>query len=62
VIARSDREGDVSIPVAIRASQLTVLDLDLGEVETLRQPVSQTFLNPVKSVASAADSAQRQVA
>ena len=62
VIARSDREGDVSIPVAIKASQLTVLDLDVGEEETLRQPISQTFLNPVKSVASAADPAQRQVA
>lgn len=62
VIARSDREGDVSIPVAIKASQLTVLDLDLGEEETLRERLSQTFFNLVESVASAADSAQRQVA
>lgn len=62
VIARSDRNGDVSIPVAIKASQLTVLDLDLGEQETLRQRLSQTFLNLVKSFANAADPAQRQVA
>jgi hypothetical protein len=62
VIARSDRDGDVSIPVAIKASQLTVLDLDLGEEETLSQRLSQTFLNLVKSVANAADPAQRQVA
>ncbi len=31
VIARSDRQGDVGIRVAIKAGQLTVLDLDLGE-------------------------------
>ena len=31
VIARSDRYGDVGIRVAIKAGQLTVLDLDLGE-------------------------------
>jgi hypothetical protein len=31
VIARSDSQGDVGIRVAIRAGQLTVLDLDLGE-------------------------------
>ena len=62
VIARSDRKGDVSIPVAIKASQLTVLDLDLGEQETLRQRLSQTFLNLVKSFVNAADPAQRQVA
>ena len=31
VIARSNRQGDVGIRVAIKAGQLTVLDLDLGE-------------------------------
>jgi hypothetical protein len=31
VIARSNRHGDVGIRVAIKAGQLTVLDLDLGE-------------------------------
>jgi len=31
VIARSNRQGDVGIRVAIRAGQLTVIDLDLGE-------------------------------
>jgi hypothetical protein len=62
VIARSNRHGDVGIPVAIKASQLTVLDLDLGEKETLRQRLSQTFLNLVKSFASAADPDRRQVA
>ena len=31
VIARSNRQGDVRIRVAIKAGQLTVLDLDLGE-------------------------------
>lgn len=31
VIARSDRYGDVGIRVAIKAGQLTVLDLDRGE-------------------------------
>lgn len=31
VIARSDRHGDVAIRVAIKARQLTVLDLDLGK-------------------------------
>jgi hypothetical protein len=31
VIARSDSPGDVGIRVAIKAGQLTVLDLDLGE-------------------------------
>ena len=31
VIARSNRYGDVGIRVAIKAGQLTVLDLDLGE-------------------------------
>ena len=30
VIARSNRQGDVGIRVAIKPSQLTVLDLDLG--------------------------------
>jgi hypothetical protein len=62
VIARSDRHGDVGIRVAIKASQLTVLDLDIGEKETLRRRLSQTFLNLVKSLAGAADAAQRQVA
>jgi hypothetical protein len=31
VIARSNRYGDVGIRVAIKAGQVTVLDLDLGE-------------------------------
>ena len=31
VIARSNRQGDVGIGVAIKAGQLTVLDLDIGE-------------------------------
>src|SRR6266436_9089323 len=31
VIARSNRQGDVGIGVAIKARRLTVLDLDLGE-------------------------------
>jgi hypothetical protein len=31
VIARSNRQGDVGIRVAIKAGQLTVLDLDLGK-------------------------------
>ncbi len=31
VIARSNRQGDVGIRVVIKAGQLTVLDLDLGE-------------------------------
>jgi hypothetical protein len=31
VIARSNKQGDVGIRVAIKAGQLTVLDLDLGE-------------------------------
>ena len=33
VIARSNRHGNVGIRVAIKAGQLTVLDLDLGEGE-----------------------------
>jgi len=36
VIARSDRHGDVAIHVGIKASQLTVLDLDLEEGEGQR--------------------------
>jgi hypothetical protein len=55
VIARSDRHGDVGIRVVIKASQLTVLDLDLGEKGTPRRRLSQTFLNIVESLASAAD-------
>ncbi|MGC1323177.1 MAG: hypothetical protein WA849_13415 [Candidatus Udaeobacter sp.] len=31
VIARSNRQGDIRIPVAIEKGQLTVLDLDRGE-------------------------------
>jgi hypothetical protein len=62
VVARSDRHGDVGIRVAIKASKLTVLDLDLGEKETLTRRLSQTFLNIVESLASAADEAKRQVA
>jgi hypothetical protein len=31
VIVRSNRHGDVGIHIAIKAGQLTVLDLDLGE-------------------------------
>ena len=36
--ARSDRDGYVRVPVAIKAGQLTVLDLDLGKRD--RQSVS----------------------
>lgn len=36
VIARSDRHGDVAIRVAIKARQLTVLDLNLEEREGQR--------------------------
>jgi hypothetical protein len=33
VVARSDRQGDVAIPVAIKAGHLIVLHLDLGKGE-----------------------------
>lgn len=45
VIARSNRHGDVRIPVAIEKGQLTVLDLDLGE----RDGQTVTFTRVVAS-------------
>jgi hypothetical protein len=37
VVARSEKDGYIRLPVVIKAGQRTILDLDLREKRTLRQ-------------------------
>jgi hypothetical protein len=37
VVARSEKEGYIRLPVVIKAGQRTILDLDLREKGTLRR-------------------------
>ena len=47
VVARSEKDGDICLPVAIKAGQRTVLDLDLRQAGTptrlVLRPATEAF-------------------